>query len=301
MELTHLRYFFHVATARSFARAATAAAVTAPALSKAVRALEDELGVRLLERTTRQVRLTRAGGVVLERCRALLDDIESLRRDAATAVGAIEGELRIGAMEVFSIEVLPLAVARLVAQHPRVVPVIREMVPQDMVDALARGLLDVGFTTGAIDSVGVDRAVLGRSRARVVCGPGHPCFRSGAITASQLATLPWLVPRFVGVPPFPALDQFPDDRHPRRVGATIELLQAGIALASSGAYLGCFPEISVRRELRSGRLRALRGAPAIEAFDLGVYTRRLTVPSPAVNALIAALRTVLAERPRRRG
>ena len=88
MELAHLRYFVHVATARSFVRGAAAAFVTAPALSKAVRALEAELGVQLLERTTRQVRLTSAGEVVLERCQRVLEDVESLRRDASSAANA---------------------------------------------------------------------------------------------------------------------------------------------------------------------------------------------------------------------
>jgi DNA-binding transcriptional LysR family regulator len=300
VELTHLRYFFHVATARSFARGASAAAVTPPAISKAVRALEDELGVQLLERTTRQVRLTRAGELVLEHCQRVLEEVESLRRDAATAAGAIEGELRIGAMEVFSIEVLPVAVARLVAAHPRVIPMIHEMVPSDMIQALERGLLDVGFGVGDESARGVVRDVLGSSPACVVCGPGHPRFVRGSLRASDLAALPWVVPRFLGRPPFPALDQFPDDRQPRVIGATIELLQAGVTLACSGRYLGCFPEISIRRELAEGRLRVLRGAPAIAPFDLAVFTRRRTTPSPSVEALIGMMREVLAERPTRR-
>jgi DNA-binding transcriptional LysR family regulator len=292
VELTHLRYFLHVATSASFARAATAVAVTPPALSKAVRALEDELGVRLLERTTRTVRLTRAGEIVLAHCHSVLDIVESMRRDVASAAGAIEGVLRVGAMEVFSIEVLPAAIARLVARHPRVVPQIHELVPQAMTDALDRGLLDVGFTIGAVETAGVTRAVLGTSPARIVCGPGHPRYGARTLRARD-RDLPWVVPRFFGMPAAPSLDQFPDERQPRSVGATIELLQAGIALACSGRYLGCFPEISIRRELRAGRLRALRGGPAISPFELSVLTRRRTTPSPTVEALIGELRAVL--------
>ena len=84
------------------------------------------------------------------------------------------------------------------------------------------------------------------------------------------------------------------------VGATIELLQAGVSLVGGGGYLGCFPEISIRRELADGRLRSLRGGPPIAPFELGVFTRRRTAPSPSVEALIAVLREVLRERPTRR-
>ncbi len=89
---------------------------------------------------------------------------------------------------------------------------------------------------------------------------------------------------------------------PRVLGATIELLQAGIALACSGRYLACFPGRSrSRRELSERRLRVLRGCPKIAPFELGVFTRRRTAPSPAVEALIATMREVLHERPPRRG
>lgn len=296
MELSHLRYFFHVATERSFVRGARASFVTPPALSKAVRALEDELGTRLLERTTRTVRLTRAGEAVLERCRRVLAEAESLKRDALSASGEIRGELRVGAMEVFSIELLPTAVTRLVRAHPGVVPLVYELGPDDLVQALDRGQLDVGFTTGGAGTDGVQRDVLGRSPACVVAGRSHPLYRRRDGRASQLRAHAWVVPRLFTRPAGPMLDQFPDGEHPRQVGATIELLQAGIALACGGEYLGCFPEISIRRELADGRLRRLQRAPAVPPFELSVFTPRRTAPSPAVEALERQMRDVLARR-----
>lgn len=288
MELSHLRYFFHVANERSFVKGARAVHVTPPAISKVVRGLEDELGVRLLERSTRHVRLTRAGEVVLERARKILEEAESLKRDAATASGEIKGELRIAAMEVFSISLLPAALTRLVKLHPGVVPLVYEFVPADMAHALERGLLDVAFTVGSFESPGITREVLGASRACVVSAK-----KRKRVSVKQLSGERWVVPSFFGKPQAASIDQFPDDAHRRHIGATIELLQAGIGLVGGGQFLGCFPEISIRRELKNRALHLVPGAPRVAPFELTVLTRKSVVPSPAAAILIELMRSEL--------
>ena len=84
-ELRHLRYFVAVAEELSYTRASERLHVAQPALSTAIRELETELGVQLLERTTRNVALTPAGALLLERARATLaaaDDTFAVARDA---------------------------------------------------------------------------------------------------------------------------------------------------------------------------------------------------------------------------
>ena len=168
---------------------------------------------------------------------------------------------------------------------------------------LERGLLDVGFSIGGHPTAGVQREVLGHSEAVVVCGPGHPLYasRGRAPSLEVLARSAWVVPRFMDQAPAPALDQFPDQQWPRRVGATIELLQAGIQLVCGGAYLGCFPEISVRRELADGRLRSVRRGAPIPPFELALFTRRKTVPSPSIEALVVLMREELEQQATRSG
>jgi DNA-binding transcriptional LysR family regulator len=299
MELSHLRYFYFVAEAESFTRGARAAHVTPPALSKAIRILEDELGTNLFERTTRSVRLTTAGRAVLGHCRAIFAEVEALKRRASSEATAIGGELRIGAMEVFSIALLPTALGALVKAHPQVEPQVYEMSPDDMARALDRGSLDVAFTIGGSASSEIDRQVLGTSRACVVCGPTHPLARRPRVSRRELEAHTWIVPRFFGRPLLPAVDQYPDAAAPRRVGATIELLQTGITLTAEGPFLACFPEISIRRELESGRLRELVGGPRVPAFELAVLSPKNAAESPTIDALVAEMRRVLAQRARR--
>jgi DNA-binding transcriptional LysR family regulator len=293
VELTHLRYFFHVATTRSFAAGARLSCVTPPAMSKAIRKLEEELGVPLFERTTRKVKLTADGEVLLDRCRQILARVDAIPHELGEARGAVAGELRIGAMEVFSLELLPAALGHVVREHPRLVPLTYEMTPDMMERHVVDGSIDVGFTIGGSAAPGVSYETLGTSRGVVVCGRGHPLHSRGRVDRADLDRHPFVVPRFFARPHLPSLDQFPEDIAPRRVGATIELLQMGVALAISGVYLGYFPEISVRRSLRDGSLRALRGLPRGVPFQLRVLSRAGARPRPAAAVLIAAVRRLL--------
>jgi DNA-binding transcriptional LysR family regulator len=290
MELAELRYFHNVAVAGSFVAGARLSHVSPPAISKAIRKLEDELGTELFVRTTRRVVLTEMGEALRDRCRRILDEIEEARRDVDELRSAIRGELRIGAMEVFSIHLLPCALSAIVRQHPELVPLTHEMIPQEMERLISEGRLDVGFTIGGEGGGDVEVCPLGDSPGVLVCGRRHPNYRKGRITPAELRTRPSVVPRFLGREHLPLLDQFPEHQHPRRVGATIQLLQMGLQLAVEGLYLGYFPEISVRPYLEDGRLRALGGLERQPPFVLKALTRRGGRPKAAVRLLLDELR-----------
>ena len=294
MELSHLRYFLHVARSGSFNRGAKRAHVSAPAMTKAIQKLEDELGTRLFERTTRRVTLTEAGRAVLARASAAIHQVEDIARDLEELRDTVAGEVRIGAMEVFSIRVLPRSISALVAEHPKVIPISYEMHPESIERALVEGRLDVGFTIGAPSARDVHVERLGRSPGRIVCGRGHPLYRLGRISRAALLEHAFVVPRFFQREHLPSLDQFPEDRCPRRVGATIELLQMMVELTIAGSYLGYFPELSIAHHLATRDLVALQGLTDLPRFDLYAWTRQGTTPKRAVEHLLRAVRSVLA-------
>jgi DNA-binding transcriptional LysR family regulator len=96
MELRHLRYFIAVAEERNFSRAAEKLHVSQPPLSRQIRDLEAELGIKLLDRNRQGVRLTRFGNVVLARARVLIRDADSFKAEAKILDKEIYEELRIG-------------------------------------------------------------------------------------------------------------------------------------------------------------------------------------------------------------
>ena len=108
MELRHLRYFVAVAEELHFRRAAERLYVAQPAVSEQVRKLEDELGVRLFDRTHRSVSLTPAGSALLEEARRVLHQAEIARMAARNAAEGTPDSLRIGHLP----DLLPRSVAR---------------------------------------------------------------------------------------------------------------------------------------------------------------------------------------------
>src|SRR5260221_11562977 len=96
MELRHLRYFIAVAEELNFSRAAERLHVSQPPLSRQIRSLEAELKIKLLDRNTQGVRLTRVGHTVLARSRKLVRDAESLRVEAQMIEKESREEVRIG-------------------------------------------------------------------------------------------------------------------------------------------------------------------------------------------------------------
>lgn len=273
MQLEDLRYFVAVAQTRSFARGARAAHVSPPAISKAVQRLELALDVKLFERTTRRVALTDAGVTFLRRAQRVLQELADLEAELGLADVVPRGELRVGAMEVFSVQLLPRAIAHLVRQHPEVTPLVYEMIPERMLIALEEGRLDIAFTIGARPTAGIQIRSLGRTPGVLVCGRSHPLYAKGRVKPKDLAAHPFVVPRFWEAEHLAPLDQFPD-AITRRVGATIELLQMEIELVRSGAYLGFLPEISVKRELEKHDLRKLSGLGTEVEFELQALTRQ---------------------------
>lgn len=95
MELRHLRYFLTVAEELHFARAAEKLHMDQSPLSRAIKDLEDELGAKLFTRTTRNIRLTHAGKVFLERVPRIFEALEQARDGAKSAASGFHGQLRI--------------------------------------------------------------------------------------------------------------------------------------------------------------------------------------------------------------
>jgi DNA-binding transcriptional LysR family regulator len=152
MELRHLRYFVAVAEELHFSRAAERLHIAQPPLSQQIRRLEDELGVRLFERTRRRVLLTDAGRMVLEEARRTLAQAARVVNVARRSAEGAAGFLRIGFSSSAPYTTLPAILRRFRAQFPDVKLSLFERSSEEQVELLAADAIDAAFVRRPVEN-----------------------------------------------------------------------------------------------------------------------------------------------------
>lgn len=165
-----LEVFVAVAEAGAFARAATALNMSPPAVTRAIAALEDRLGVRLLNRTTRRLSLTEAGRRLLENGRRVLGDLEATEREAAGEAATPSGHLTISASLTFGrLALTPLLLGFLRAE-PKVTASLRL---QDRVVDLVEEGIDLAVRIGQLPDSTLIARRFGEVRRLLVASPSY--------------------------------------------------------------------------------------------------------------------------------
>lgn len=152
MELRHLRYFLAVAEELHFARAAEKLHIEQSPLSRAIKELEEELGVVLFARTTRSTQLTRAGKLFLEHVRRVFAALQQARDSVKAAVNGFHGQLRVALSDGITPSRLPALLALCRQEEPEVEIRFSEVPLSQQIKGLHDDLYDVGF--GQSDEVG---------------------------------------------------------------------------------------------------------------------------------------------------
>jgi DNA-binding transcriptional LysR family regulator len=155
IELRHLHYFIAVAEELHFSRAAERLHISQPPLSQQIRSLEDELGVKLFERTKRQVQLTEAGKVLLERSYLVLAQLEAAIEETQKIGRGEVGRLAIGFVGSATYTVLPDILSVFREQFPAVELRLHELTTSEQIQALHHKQIDVGIVRSAIIEPGL--------------------------------------------------------------------------------------------------------------------------------------------------
>jgi DNA-binding transcriptional LysR family regulator len=194
MELRHLRYFVAVAEMENVSRAATQRLhVAQPSLSRQIRDLEDEVGVQLLERTAKSVRLTDAGRAFLDEARAILQNADEAVTKARAVANAEPTELHVGYSPMPTAEILPKTLRAFQQAMPNVHVRLHDWSNKDLLDGIRDGRLQLGLIvlpTKASARHDVRYEQLFQERACVVVAPQHPFARRRAIPITEVAAEP---------------------------------------------------------------------------------------------------------------
>ncbi|KAB8182701.1 LysR family transcriptional regulator [Nonomuraea phyllanthi] len=191
MTLAQLRVLVAVAEHGGFTAAADHTGMSQPAVSRAVAALERELGAALFVRHRDGIALTEAGRAALARARETLRHFDLIRADVAAAAGQITGELRLAS--------LPSATGTLVARllraftdrYPQVRVRLFEGVDDDIREWLLRGAAEIGVVT--LPAPGLHTVHLSTHDMVAVLPEGHPLAARPAITLADLAGRPFIL------------------------------------------------------------------------------------------------------------
>lgn len=194
VELRHLRYFVAVARERHFGRAAAHLHLAQPALSQQVRALEAELGVRLLDRTTRRVDLTAAGEAFLARAEAILRGVDEAGHEARQVDAGLVGRITVGCVGSATYSLLPRLARGLSAELAGIDFAFRgEMLVPDQVAALRSGDVDLALLRPPAAAPDLTVRVLRRDGLVVAVPADHPLARRTRLRPADLAGVDLIV------------------------------------------------------------------------------------------------------------
>ena len=292
MDIKQLRYFVQVAEMGSVSKAAATLSVAQPAISRHIRNLEESLGGQLLHRNGRGVTTTQAGGVLFERAKAILGDLDRAESEMRELTGVPTGKVTLGVPPTVSqVLVIPL-IKRLRENHPNVTLQVIEAFSGYVREWLATGRADI--------------AVLYDSpRAKHLVTEKMLRERLFLVTAAAGATPPATIPlRDVAkmeliLPSRPhglrlLIDQIAGKAGtPLQVGFEIDALSAIKELVEEGIGATILPFASVSREVLQGRLHARQITKPVMDRTLVFATTTQRSSTLATRAVIEELKEVV--------
>jgi len=193
IELRHLRYFARVAGELHFGRAAERLGISQAPLSQQIRQLEDMIGARLFDRTTRSVSLTAAGKIFLTYVHAALASINDGVMEVQNAVGKKAGRLVIGAMYLSGHHLLPEAVRQFLRRYPDVSIDIRIMTTEEQIQAMVDEKIHLGFVRPPRNPGGLSIVKLASEGFVAVLARDNPLAGKAGLMLTDLRDEPFLV------------------------------------------------------------------------------------------------------------
>jgi DNA-binding transcriptional LysR family regulator len=291
VELRQLRYFIAVAQENSFSRAARRLHVSQPPLSTQIKSLEEELGVRLFERSNRGVSPTAAGLAFLEEARATLARLEHAKAMALRADRGQIGRLSVGFVSIADYSILPPALKSFRSSFPSVEVQLHELTTDAQIPELRAARLDLGIGLAPVDEPDLEFERVRREALVLAAPSGHPAIKdAGAMDLRVLSKYSVIVPPHYIAPGLYDLtiSYCRSFGFAPRITQQARQMQTVIGLVSCGMGFALVPS-SVRNLRRAGvQYRQLRRKAA--PVELGILRVRNS-DSPPREHFIEALRS----------
>jgi DNA-binding transcriptional LysR family regulator len=272
MELKHLASFIAIAEQLSFVRASKQLHLSQPALTGQIQKLEEELGVQLLSRNRRSVRLTDAGQIFLVEARATLAKARQAAERAQRAARGEIGRLRIGFVSSAVLQILPSTVVAFRKRYPNVRLDLMNLRTVSQVKALIRRSIDIGFLRLPLSHDQLKITVVHREPFVLILPKGHPLARNQQISISALHDEPFVAYGRRWAPGFfDAVVQMctREGFSPNITQETSEMYTA-IALVAAGVGVAILPKSVVLAQSRNVVVKPLPSSVGISEIGVAV-------------------------------
>jgi DNA-binding transcriptional LysR family regulator len=288
MDIAALQAFLAVAETGSFSRAAERIFITQPAVSKRISALESQLGTRLFDRIGRTVRLTEAGQALLERTRAILRELDDVKRSIANLTGTIGGELALATSHHIGLHRLPPALKRFHDTYPGVHLGLQFMDSEKACTAVAQGEIELDLVTLPPGLPGPLRVVkVWDDPLDIVVSRTHP-LADIPVPAKALLDYPAILPGPGTYTREIILKALGPWRDQIQIGMATNYLEVLKMLASIGLGWSALPRTMIDDSLKVVQIKKI----TIQR-DLGLVTHAARTLSNAAQAMIRIVREPL--------
>lgn len=287
--LNSLRLFLHIARSQSFSETARLAHMSQPALSRTIKLLEADLGVRLFDRNSRNVSLTAAGATLLPAAERLTADFDLAFRELTQTFEGQRGRVIVGALPSVAADLLPKVMARYLKAHPQVEILVRENLTGGLHQILQERQVDISITTPPAGVDSVDFQPLFEDEYVLV---GRP---------EDLADIPDPAPwkifealPFIGMEPRSSVRMLTDLAFDRasidtRVRYECSQLATVGGLIAAGLGISLQPRSTLRLLAAGGQVAWRAVAPPRASRTIGICRLKGRSLAPAVEAFLADL------------
>lgn len=287
IDIRALRCFLAVADTLHFGKAAERLHMTQPPLSRQIAGLEKALGVTLLERDSRHVRLTAAGARFAQDARDVLVGLEQACRSAQQVAAGELGELRVGFMMHAAHSSVPPLARRFIAAHPQVQLRLREALPLALLQGMREGELDAGIGFAPAELHGLALQPLFEEPLCVALPATHALARRRQVQVAQLADEALITAPADVVPTLrEAIDAcFAREGLRPQIRLEVQLQQSIVSLVGEGLGVALVPASLRRLGVPGVVFVALKDAPRVQQ----VVFWRVGNANPALPHLIACV------------
>ncbi|HXM10680.1 MAG TPA: LysR family transcriptional regulator [Terriglobales bacterium] len=285
MDFDQLESFLEVARLCSFSRAAEKRFCTQPAISSQIRALEEEVGARLLDRSGGRVSLTASGKLFFKYAEDTLGRRKTILTEIAETERVPRGEIVVGANEGTCLHILPEVFAQFKRDYPSVSVRIKRSDYANILEAILENIVDVGVVSLPLTDKRFEAQMIHRDELVVITAPHHPLAAQKSVTVAEVSTYPLVVPKLGHTRD--ALDALFYDHHLKPTFAmeldSSELLKRFVV---AGVGVGFIARSNIEGDIRAKDLVAITFADAQIQRDLAIVFRKDKSLSRAAKAFM---------------